>query len=349
VFDLDTLRNELAAIVASSDDAIIGKTLGGVITSWNRGAEGLYGYTAEEVVGKPISIIMPPDRQGEMPDILETLALGERVEHYETQRVRKDGRRVTVSVSVSPIRSRTGEIIGAASINRDLTARKALAEVTEQSEAWLAATFRASPTPLLALELASLRFVDANESFLRLAACTWEELSGGGVASILNPEELEGEAERLRRGEPDPPSEVSLKTKAGETVQVLKSSEVALLRGTRCLLGVFTHVTKERQREAALLETLKGVFRDASLFTQSVAERLRELEPSEPPRRLPPLTKRERDLLRLIAKGYDNRRVASELGLAEQTVRNYVARLYGKLCVHSRAEAVVWAREQGMG
>jgi PAS domain S-box-containing protein len=111
-----------ASIVEYSDDAIVGKTLDGVITSWNAGAERLYGYSAREVIGRwPIGITIPED---ELPKILERVGRGERIDHYETVGVTKDGRRVDVSVTVSPIRDADGRIVGASSIARDITHRK---------------------------------------------------------------------------------------------------------------------------------------------------------------------------------------------------------------------------------
>jgi PAS domain S-box-containing protein len=114
----------LAAIVESSDDAIVSKTLGGTITSWNPAAERLFGYTAEEVIGHPISILAPPDRENEMPANLECIRRGERVERYDTVRRRKDGSLVDISLTISPIRDETGQIVGASKIARDITARK---------------------------------------------------------------------------------------------------------------------------------------------------------------------------------------------------------------------------------
>jgi len=116
-------RLHLAAIVSSSDDAIIGKSLDGTITSWNRGAESLYGYTAGEIVGKPISVLMPPENDDEFSSIMERLRRGEQIAHHETVRVRKGGERLVVSVTISPIRSESGEIIGASAIARDITTR----------------------------------------------------------------------------------------------------------------------------------------------------------------------------------------------------------------------------------
>ena len=118
------VRAELAAIIESSEDAIIGKTLEGIITSWNRGAEKLFGYTAEEAIGKSMRMLFPPDRIEEEKDILSQLKRAENVHHFETVRVTKDGKPIDVSVTISPIRDTRGKIIGASKIARDITERK---------------------------------------------------------------------------------------------------------------------------------------------------------------------------------------------------------------------------------
>ena len=117
-------RLYLAAIVESSDDAVIGQTLDGHIASWNRGAERLYGYTAAEAVGRPVAVLVPADHPDEAPALLDRLRRGESVEHFETQRVRKDGSRVDVSLTISPVKAADGRVIGASKIARDITARK---------------------------------------------------------------------------------------------------------------------------------------------------------------------------------------------------------------------------------
>lgn len=117
-------RARLATIVESSDDAIVSKTLDGIIQSWNAGAERLFGYTAKEIVGQPITVIVPPERIDEERAILSQLRRGERVEHFETVRVTKDGRRLDISLTVSPMRDDVGHIIGASKIARDITERK---------------------------------------------------------------------------------------------------------------------------------------------------------------------------------------------------------------------------------
>jgi PAS domain S-box-containing protein len=131
-------RERLAAVVESSDDAIISKTLDGTINAWNRGAEQVFGYAAAEVIGEPMVILMPAERVNEESDILTRIRRGESVEHFETVRVRKDGRRIDVSVTISPIRDSSGVIVGASKIARDITERKLKEEQRKQSELQLA-------------------------------------------------------------------------------------------------------------------------------------------------------------------------------------------------------------------
>jgi len=137
----EIMRHQLAAIVESSQDAIIGKTLDGIITSWNQAAEDIFGYSAEEMAGKSILTIVPPDRAHEVPDILTRLRKGERILHYPTQRIKKDGTIVDVSLAISPIRNRDGEIVGASTISRDISDfvyhQRALAAYKAQLEAVL--------------------------------------------------------------------------------------------------------------------------------------------------------------------------------------------------------------------
>jgi|RhiMethySRZTD1v2_1073278.scaffolds.fasta_scaffold111557_4 PAS domain S-box-containing protein len=116
----------LSAIVDSSDDAIISKDLNTIITSWNKGAERLFGYTAAEAIGRPITMIIPPDRLDEEPKIIERLKRGERVDHFETIRMRKDGSHLDISLTISPVKDSNGEIVGASKVARDITERKQL-------------------------------------------------------------------------------------------------------------------------------------------------------------------------------------------------------------------------------
>src|SRR5262249_43196807 len=125
----------LSAIIESADDAVISKTLDGVITSWNAGAERIFGYTAEEAIGRPVTMLIPDDHPDEEPKILARIRAGERVDHYETVRVRKDGTRIDISLTVSPIKDANNNIIGASKIARDITEQKeAQQTLREQAE-----------------------------------------------------------------------------------------------------------------------------------------------------------------------------------------------------------------------
>src|SRR5215207_5425001 len=126
----------LSALIESADDAIISKTLDGIITSWNAGAQRIFGYTADEVIGKSVTILIPEGHLDEEPAILAKLRQGQRIEHYETVRVRKDGRMIDISLTVSPIKGPNGQIVGASKIARDITeqrqARRALDEALDR-------------------------------------------------------------------------------------------------------------------------------------------------------------------------------------------------------------------------
>jgi PAS domain S-box-containing protein len=129
----ESARAHLAAIVESSDDAIVSKTLGGVIRSWNRAAERLFGYTAEEAVGQPITLIIPPERVQEEEEILHKLRRGERIDHFETVRAAKNGRRIDVSLTISPVRNVKGVIVGASKIARDISERRASEQAQQRT------------------------------------------------------------------------------------------------------------------------------------------------------------------------------------------------------------------------
>jgi PAS domain S-box-containing protein len=170
-----TLR--LASIVESSDDAIIGKTLEGDIVSWNTGAERLYGYTAGEVIGKPISMLVPHGLLDELPEILLKIKMGEAVVHLETKRLRKDGRIVDVSVTVSPIKNSAGEILGASSIVRDITQHRLAAEALSRANKDWEQTFDAIPDMVMVLDRQH-KILRANHAMVAVLGKPEEELKG---------------------------------------------------------------------------------------------------------------------------------------------------------------------------
>ena len=141
----EELASHLASIVEASDDAIFVRSLDGTIVSWNSGAERLYGYKAEEVVGRPVALLVPPDRADELGWIMKGLRRGKHIEHYETTRVHKDGHRIDISVTVSPVRDRAGAVVGASVIARDITDRKRVEMALRQSEERFRVALKTAP------------------------------------------------------------------------------------------------------------------------------------------------------------------------------------------------------------
>jgi PAS domain S-box-containing protein len=170
-----------ASMVQHSDDAIITKTSDGIITSWNMGAERIYGYSARDVLGKPISILIPIGYTDEVPDILERIKLGEYIHHYETVRQSKDGILIHVSMSISPIRNKQGEIIGASTIARDITeqvkARKKAEENLAAASQYARSLIEASLDPLVTISVDG-KITDVNEATVKVTGVPREELIG---------------------------------------------------------------------------------------------------------------------------------------------------------------------------
>ena len=147
-----TEQSRLAAIVESSDDAIIAKTLEGIVTDWNRGAEKVFGYSAAEMIGQPLAVLLPPDRPGEEADILARICRGERLEHFETKRRRKDGEIIDVSVAVSPLRDADGALMGAFSVARDITAATMAKAQLAEREAHLQSVLDTIPDAMIVID-----------------------------------------------------------------------------------------------------------------------------------------------------------------------------------------------------
>ncbi|HYR43233.1 MAG TPA: PAS domain S-box protein, partial [Terriglobia bacterium] len=197
-------RNEffLAAIVSSAEDAIISKDLQGIVTSWNRAAEKVFGYTADEMIGQPILKLIPPDHVDEEPQILERIRHGARIEHYESRRTRKDGRIIDVSLTISPIKDHMGRIIGASKIARDITQRKRW-QLAEVAQSFLGALVESAEDAIISKDLDGI-VTSWNPAAEKLYGYNGEEMIGKPISILIpadHPDEETQILERIRRGE----------------------------------------------------------------------------------------------------------------------------------------------------
>lgn len=180
----DETNSRLAAIVASSDDAIVGKTLDGIITDWNRGAEMIFGYSAEEIIGKSITTLLPPGHEDEESAILARLKTGERIEHFETRRRRKDGEIIDVSLTASPVRDSSGRLVGASKVARDITAAKCSQTALAEREAHLQSVLDTVPDAMVVIDTrGSMQSFSATAE--RLFGYTPKEAIGKNVSMLM--------------------------------------------------------------------------------------------------------------------------------------------------------------------
>jgi two-component system, LuxR family, sensor kinase FixL len=182
----EELNNRLAAIVSSSDDAIVGKTLDGIVTDWNRGAEIIFGYSAEEIVGKSIALILPPGQEAETGIILERIRRGERVEHFETRRRRKDGEIIDVSVTVSPVWHSSGRLLGASKVARDITSTKRAQNALAAREAHLQSVLDTVPDSMVVIDVQGV-IQSFSTTAERLFGYTAGEAMGQNVSVLMPP------------------------------------------------------------------------------------------------------------------------------------------------------------------
>ena len=223
----------LAAIVESSGDAIVGKTLDGIITSWNAGAEQLFGYTAEEAMGRPVTMLMPLERMDEETRIVERLRGGGSVEHFETVRIRKDGRHIDVSVTISPIVDRTGKVIGASKIARDITERRRT-ETSLAALSKLGQSLAAAGTPLDAARVIGMI---ADELFGWDAFTLDLYLEGEDqMQTVLNVDTINGRKQDVPATNLDgAPSAIARRVIQAGAELILRESPTGMLPGTQAI------------------------------------------------------------------------------------------------------------------
>jgi PAS domain S-box-containing protein len=245
--------DRLAAIVENSDDAIIGETLDGIVTSWNPAAERMYGYSAQEVTGKSIDLLMPHGQIGVMHDILARIRAGQPVERLETTRVRKDGSAITVSLTVSPIHDQHGALIGASTIARDMTgARQAFEAARSMIESSLDSLVAISPEG---------KITDANQATVKLTGVPRDQLIGTSFSDYFtDPAKAEAIYQRVFTEGMAVDYPLTLRHRDGhETLTEVLYNASVYRDGSGKVLGVFAaarDVTEQMRAQRELVERL---------------------------------------------------------------------------------------------
>jgi PAS domain S-box-containing protein len=247
-------HNNLAAIVESADDAIIGKDLEGIIVSWNRGAEIAYGYNAKEVIGKSISLLMPPGHPKEYKELLTKRSSGELIKNYETQRMRKDGKIVDVSLTISPVKDTSGEITGDSIIVRDITERKRLESLLIDSEQQYRRLFETASDGIVLLEKREGKITQANPATEKLLGYTEKDSIGNSLQDIgvmLDTSDFQTTMQNLNKSGIINYRNVKVETKSGQHID----TEIYLVDRAKLVQCNIRDITEHKRAEEVLRES----------------------------------------------------------------------------------------------
>jgi PAS domain S-box-containing protein len=248
---LEESHGRLVAIVESANDAIIGKDLDGVIRSWNHGAATIYGYTAEEAIGKRISLLKVPDSPDEYKEILTKMARGESIKRYETRRRRKNGQIIDVSLTISPVKDASGKIIGASTIARDITEHKRMERLLVESEERYRRLFETASDGIVLLEKSEGRIDHANPAIEKMLGYTKKESIGSRLQDIgirLDSADYQAILQKLNNNGIINFDDVPVRTKAGRQIV----TDIYLVDRANSIQGNIRDVTSRKQAEDAL-------------------------------------------------------------------------------------------------
>jgi PAS domain S-box-containing protein len=258
----DTKRREAevalqlrSAIVDSSDDAIISKNLNGIITSWNRGARLIFGYSAEEAIGQHITLIIPPDHRAEEVTILERLKRGERVDHFETVRMRKDGARLDLSLTISPVKDSSGRVVGASKVGRNITDRKQIERALRESEERFRAIVETTPECVKLVTLEGTVLHMNSPGLAMVGATSAEMVVGKNVYDLIAPDDRDrfrAFNENICRGERGSLEFGIVGLKGAVRHMETHAAPLRMPDGSLVQLAVSRDITERRQREAEL-------------------------------------------------------------------------------------------------
>jgi PAS domain S-box-containing protein len=265
----------LAAIVESSADAIVSKDINGVIASWNQAAERLFGYTAEETIGKPVTLLIPPERRDEEQGILERIRRGERIEHYETVRRRKDGSLLDISLTVSPIRDTKGNIVGASKIARDITRRKRVEVALRESEQRLRLATQTGKLGVWDWDVVTNR-ISWSDSLYAIHGVRPDQFDGTveGFTALIHPEDQGLVSAAIQRTlDKDVPYEIEFRAVRPDGSVVWLFTDAAVLRdGGRPvrMLGATMDISERKRTEEALRQSEERLRQQAQELEQQL-------------------------------------------------------------------------------
>lgn len=246
------------AIVESSEDSIVSMDCDGVVVSWNRGAERMFGVVSAEIVGQSILTIVPLELQDDERRILRKIQSGEAIERYETTRQTKEGNFITVSVTVSPVRDGLGRIVGCSEIARDVTDRKRVDEELKKSEEMFSKAFRHSPLAITLSNLKTNKYIDVNDTYVQLTGYGRDEVIGRTPLDLglwVRPLDREEITKRLLAQGIVRDVEYQFRAKGGKVLVGLASAEVIEVQGEQCMLAVVADITDRVQAQQALAES----------------------------------------------------------------------------------------------
>jgi len=285
---LEEAHSKLAAIVEFADDAIIGEELDGIITSWNKGAEIAYGYNAKDIVGKSISLLMPPSHPDEYKEVLTKIACGETIKHYETQRRRKDGQIIDVSLTISPVKNPSGEIIGASTIARDITERKemeagmentrkeleVIKKSADETSEFVESVINTVREPLIVLDQ-DLRVVKVSRSFYEFFKVTPEDTVGQLIYDLGNKQwDIPKLRELLETILPQKSTFDNYEvehdfTTIGKHIMLLNARQIQMASGKeRIILLAIDDITEHKKAQQAIEE--------ARVYAENIVETIQE-------------------------------------------------------------------------
>lgn len=303
----------------------------------------------------PVTVLERPTRIPTLVTVVRAALIARR-RQYQVRDLLRQKEDVNVQLEAR-VANRTTKLRTAnAQLKNEIAEHKEAKQDLLESERRFEKAFRVGPVAASITTLADGRFIDINESFESLTGYSREETVGKtdrALAMWASEDDQARMTAALQESVSYHELELHIRTKEGETLSILASAEAVNVDNTPCLLHMFYDITERKQNEEEMLQAINEVMQDAAWFSRSLMEKLAQARVkragnTDHRNGVAKLTKREKQVLEHMARGRSNAFIAAELGLAEQTIRNYITNLYEKIDVHSRAEAVVWARERGL-